>query len=280
MLAGFLGVLAILRRGRAQTRRTDWPVNFAHRGDSLRAPENTLEAFRKGVESGAGGLELDVHMTRDGQIVVVHDSTVDRTTDGSGAVRKMTLAELRAFDAGYRFGGPSYPYRGRKLKVPTLAEVLREFPDSAVNLEIKESQPGVEAAVLRTIEEAGAEDRTLVASARHRVIERFRRISKGRILTAASRREIEIFYLLSRLRLEGILRPAYEALQVPIRYQGTTVVTPRFVEAAHAKGVRVDVWTVDDPAEMRHLLDLGADVVMTNRPEALSEVLRERGRLS
>lgn len=120
------------RRGagtRASTR--DWPVNFAHRGASGLAPENTLEAFRIGVEAGARGLELDAHMTLDGEVVVLHDPTVDRTTDGSGAVAEMPLADLRRLDAGYRFspdGGSSYPYRGRGLRIPTLAEVYDEFP--------------------------------------------------------------------------------------------------------------------------------------------------------
>ena len=280
-IAGLAGVLAALtlRRGEARSVRVDWPTNFAHRGASARAPENTLESFRLAVEAGAGGLELDVHMTLDGEIVVIHDPTVDRTTNGSGAVARMTLDGIRGLDAGYRFspdGGSTYPYRGRGLRVPTLAEVYEEFPDSPVNIEIKEAQPGVEEAVLEVIREAGAVGRTLVASNRHGVVRRFRRISGGRILTAASRREIARFYLLSRLRLERLYRPAYDALQVPLDHRGTRVVTPRFLEAAHARGVRVDVWTINDPDEMRRLLDLGADGVMTDRPEELAGVLTER----
>ena len=280
-IAGLAGVLAALtlRRGEARSVRVDWPTNFAHRGASARAPENTLESFRLAVEAGAGGLELDVHMTLDGEIVVIHDPTVDRTTNGSGAVARMTLDEIRGLDAGYRFspdGGSTYPYRGRGLRVPTLAEVYEEFPDPPVNIEIKEAQPGVEEAVLEVIREAGAVGRTLVASNRHGVVRRFRRISGGRILTAASRREIARFYLLSRLRLERLYRPAYDALQVPLDHRGTRVVTPRFLEAAHARGVRVDVWTINDPDEMRRLLDLGADGVMTDRPEELAGVLGER----
>ncbi len=281
--AGLAGILAAvaLRRGEARTGKVDWPANFAHRGASARAPENTLEAFRLGVEAGAGGLELDVHMTLDGEIVVIHDPTVDRTTDGSGAVARMTLEEIRTLDAGYRFspdGGSTYPYRGRGLRVPRLAEVYEEFPDSPVNIAIKGAQPGVEEAVLRVIREAGAAGRTLVASKLHGVVRRFRRISGGRIPTAASRREIARFYLLSRLRLERLYRPAYDALQVPPEYLGTRVVTPRFIEAAHARGLWVDVWTINDPEEMRRLLDLGADGVMTDRPEELADVLGERER--
>jgi len=281
VLVGLAGLLAasVLRKGEARTFKRDWPTNLAHRGASARAPENTLEAFRLAVDAGAGGLELDVHMTRDGRVVVIHDPTTDRTTNGSGTVREMTLEEVDALDAGYRFSpdGASYPYRGRGLRVPTLDEVYEEFPGTPVNIEIKEPRKGVEEAVFRVIKEAGAEDRTIVASQRHAVIERFRRVSGGEVPTAASRREIGAFYLLSRLRLEELARPAYDALQVPQYYRGRTVVTRRFVEAAHARGVRVDVWTINDPREMRRLLDLGADTIMTDRPGVLAQVLEERG---
>ncbi len=273
-----LSLAVIVLRKKSETRaiRSDWPLNFAHRGASARAPENTLEAFRLAMEAGAGGLELDVHMSSDGEVVVIHDATVDRTTDGSGAVAGMTLDELRGLDAGYSFspdGGQTFPYRGRGVGIPTLAEVYEEFPATYVNIEMKEAQPGVEEAVMEVIREAGAEERTLVVSNRHGVVRRFRRLCGDLILTGASRREIRDFYLLSRLRLEGSSRPPYDALQVPLDYRGIPLVTPRFLEAAHSRGVRVDVWTINDPGEMRRLLDLGVDVIMTDRPEALTGVL-------
>src|SRR5918911_3284289 len=140
-------VALILRKGRKWPVRGAWPVNLAHRGASALAPENTIEAFRLALEAGAGGLELDVHMTRDGHIVVIHDATVDRTTNGSGAVSEMTFDELRRFDAGHNFspdGGPTRPYRGRGVRVPTLGEVLEEFPGVAVNIDLKDGPPGIE----------------------------------------------------------------------------------------------------------------------------------------
>ncbi len=259
----------------------DWPVNFAHRGASARAPENTLEAFRLAVEAGAGGLELDVHMTLDKEIVVIHDATVERTTDGSGVVAEMKLDELRALDAGYRFspdGGRTHPYRGQGLRIPTLAQVYEQFPAVCVNVDIKEPQPGAEEAVMRVIRDARAEGRSLVVSGDHAVVRRFRRVSGGRISTGASRLETGAFYLLSRLRLErlGLGRPACDALQVPVEHKGVTLVTPRFLRAAHSRGVRVDAWTINEPGEMRRLLDLGVDVIMTDRPQTLASVLQER----
>jgi glycerophosphoryl diester phosphodiesterase len=277
VLSGAFVAVTLLKRERRTAGRL-WPVNFAHRGASARAPENTLEAFRLAVEAGAGGLELDVRMTRGGEVVVIHDATVDRVTDGSGAVAGMTLDEVRCFDAGYSFspdGGRTFPYRGRAVRIPTLAEVYEEFPDIYVNADIKEAQPEAEEAVLSVIKDA-AEGRTLVASTDHAVLRRFRKVSGGHISTGASRREIAAFYVLSRLHLEALVSPAYEALQVPVEHRGIKLVTPRFVRAAHSRGVRVDVWTINDVAEMNQLLDLGVDVIMTDRPEVLESLLRER----
>jgi len=281
-LAGLAFVVLLgLRKERQSVAGRGWPVNLAHRGASASAPENTLEAFRLAVESGAGGLELDVHLTRDGHVVVIHDPTLNRTTDGSGAVANMTLEELRESDAGHNFSldsGNALSYRGLGLRIPTLAEVLREFPGVAVNIDMKADRPGIEAAVLDVLREADAERRALVVSSRRSAVRRFRRISGGRISTGASRWETGVFYLLSNLRLGRLLRPAYDALQVPVRHRGIPLVTRRFVISAHERNVRVDAWTINEADEMRRLLDLGVDVILTDLPETLAEVLRESGR--
>jgi glycerophosphoryl diester phosphodiesterase len=279
VLACFVA-LALRNRG-SRTIDSGWPVNLAHRGASALAPENTMEAFRIAVEAGAGGLELDVHLTSDGHVVVIHDATVERTTNGTGSVAEMTIDELQGLDAGHNFGpdaGRTRPYAGRGVRVPTLAEVLQEFPGVAVNIDMKEGREGIEAAVLHVLREAGAEGRALVVSSRHGVLRRFRKISGGSVSTGASRWETGVFYILSRLHLERLIRPTYDALQVPLRHRGIPLVTRRFVEAAHARGVRVDVWTIDQADEMRRLLDLGADAIMTDIPETLEGVLRERER--
>lgn len=277
VLVGFLTKIS-LRSSQKVERNTGWPVGLAHRGASARAPENTLEAYRLAVESGIGGLELDVHMTRDGGIVVMHDDDVGRCTDGAGLIREKSLDEVKSLDAGYRFsrdGGRTFPYRGQGLQIPTLDEVFQQFPDTPINLDIKEDQAGIEEAVLQIIERNNAEGRIFVASQDQRVIRRFRKLSGGRIPTSSSQFEVGVFLALSRLGLERLLRPAYAALQVPTSYRGIEIVTPRFVEAAHNLRVRVDVWTVDDPEEMKRLLDLGVDVIMANRPEVLVEVLEQ-----
>ena len=272
-------VLLGLRRERQSVAGRGWPVNLAHRGASAHAPENTMEAFRLAVETGAGGLELDVHLSRDGHFVVIHDPTLDRTTDGTGAVARMTLDELRGLDAGYNFspdGGETLPYRGLNLCIPTLAEVLREFPGVAVNIDMKADVPGIEAALLKVLGEADAEERVLVVSSRYRAVRRFRRISGGRVSTGSSRLEVGVFFLFSNLRLERLLRLAFDALQVPIRHRGIPLVTRRFVQAAHNSNVRVDAWTINEAGEMRRLLDLGVDAIMTDQPETLADVLKRR----
>ena len=216
LLGALAGVLAGLYLGRRGGRNDlalkpkDWPVNIAHRGGAEIAPENTLEGFREGLRVGAGVLELDVHTTADGYVVVIHDATVDCTTDSTGAVREMTLAELKRLDAGYRFTrdeGRTFPYRGEGIRIPTLEEVYDEFNEVPINVEIKGERPGIEEAVWRVIEAAGAGVRTLVVSESTPTTRRFREASGGRVATASSSLELISFYLLSRLGLSSLARP-------------------------------------------------------------------------
>jgi len=257
------------------------PLAFAHRGGSLLWPENTMLAFRGAVEMGYRYLETDLHATRDGALVLIHDDTLERTTDGSGPVWEHTLAELKRFDAGYHFspdGGRTYPCRGQGVTVPTLEGVLEAFPEVRLNVEIKQESPPAVQAVVDFIEKRGLQDRLLVASFRDRVVWEFRRRSGGHVATSAARGEARLFWLASRLRLERFLRVPYDALQVPARYGSRTVVDRRFVEAAHRRGLQVHVWTVDEPEEMRWLLGLGVDGLMSDRPDLLLEVVGLPGR--
>jgi glycerophosphoryl diester phosphodiesterase len=280
-LASALAMVAVGRYlGRRQPgARTPqgWAVNFAHRGGAKIVPENTLEGFREGLRAGAGVLELDVHTTADGTVVVIHDETVDRTTDGSGAVHEMTLPEVKRLDAGYRFtpdGCKTYPYRGKGVSIPTMEEVYREFTDVPINVEIKGKRPGIEEALWRIIEGAGAEERTLVVSEDSGTIRRFREASDRKVATASSRLELILFWLLGRLHLGGLSKPSYQALQGPDTYKGLRIVTPELVRGAHEQGLRVDVWTIDHEPDMRRLLGFGVDGIMTDRPDILARVLR------
>jgi glycerophosphoryl diester phosphodiesterase len=280
-LASALAMVAVgryLGRRRPGARTPQgWAVNFAHRGGAKIVPENTLEGFSEGLQAGAGVLELDVHTTADGTVVVIHDETVDRTTDGSGAVHEMALPEVKRLDAGYRFtpdGGKTYPYRGKGVSIPTMEEVYRKFTDVPINIEIKGKRPGIEEALWRIIEGAGAEERTLVVSEDSGTIRRFREASERKVATASSRLELILFWLLGRLHLGGLSKPSYQALQGPDTYKGLRIVTPELVRGAHEQGLRVDVWTIDHEPDMRRLLGFGVDGIMTDRPDILARVLR------
>jgi glycerophosphoryl diester phosphodiesterase len=170
-----------------------WPVNFAHRGGAKVVPENTIEGFREGFAMGGGVVECDVHASAEGTIVVIHDAVLDRTTDGSGPVAQKTVPELQSLDAAYCFstdGCLTFPWRGKGVKIPTLEALYQAFPDAPFNIEIKGRRSGIEEAVFRQIEAAGAMERTLVVSDSRGTISRFRRVSQGKVATASSTVEL------------------------------------------------------------------------------------------
>lgn len=236
-----------------------------------------MPAFEGAVGLGYRYLETDVHATRDGVLVTIHDGTLERTTDGSGPVSALTLEEIKRLDAGYRFspdGGRTFPFRGRGITVPTLAEVAEAFPDVRLNVEAKQKDPPIVGTLGSFIQEGGLHDRILVASFHDAVIKEFRRRMGEPVATAAATWEVVRFWVASRLGVTRWLRLPYHALQVPPRQGRLTVVDGRFVRAAHRRGLQVHVWTVDEPEEMRRLLDLGVDGLMSDRPDLLLEVLR------
>jgi glycerophosphoryl diester phosphodiesterase len=253
------------------------PLAFAHRGGGKLWPENTMVAFQGAVQLGCRYLETDLRTTRDGVLVTIHDETLDRISDGSGPVHALTLAELKRLDAGYRFspdGGQTFPFRGKEVTVPTLAEVAQAFPDICLNLEIKQKEPSLVEALVTFIEEQDAHDRILVGSFHDRMLKEFRRRTGGRVATSAASWEARLFWLASRLGLTRFLRLPYDALQVPPRQGPLRVVDRRFVQAAHRLGIQVHVWTVDESEEMRRLLNLAVDGLMSDRPDLLLDVLR------
>jgi glycerophosphoryl diester phosphodiesterase len=255
----------------------DRPLAFAHRGGGKLWPENTMAAFQGAVQLGCRYLETDLRTTRDGVMVTIHDETLDRTSNGSGPVHALTLAELKRIDAGYRFspdGGQSFPFRGKGITVPTLAEVTQALPDICLNLDIKQKEPSLVEALVTFIEEQDALDRILVGSFHDRMLKEFRQRTGGRVATSAASWEARLFWLASRLGLTRFLRPAYDALQVPGRRGFLPVVDRRFVQAAHRLGIQVHVWTVDDSEEMHRILNLGVDGLMSDRPDLLLDVLR------
>jgi len=242
-------------------------VVYAHRGGAKLRPENTLMAFDHGLSLGADGLEFDVHLSRDGVVVVHHDTTLDRTTNGSGPVAARTADELAALDAGYHFDG----YRGQAGGVPRLEDVLRRYPVPTI-IELKVNEPELAHRTIDAVRAAHAVDRIALGSFGMRVL-RAARLYEPRIRTGSSREETRLALYRSWVRWP-VRQPAWQEYQVPETAGSTRVVSERFVRDAHAAGLPVKVWTVDDPHDMRRLLSWGVDAIISDRPDIAVRVLR------
>jgi glycerophosphoryl diester phosphodiesterase len=248
---------------------------MAHRGGRDLWPENTLYAFEGAVALGVDVLEMDLHSTKDGVIVVMHDKTVDRTTDGEGPIQDFTWDELRLLDAGYHWSeddGQTFPYRGQGITIPTLEQVLSSFPDMRLNIEIKQSEPSIVDAVCELILDYQMQDMVLVASFNTDTIQEFRQAC-SEVASTAGEGEVRLLYVLSLLYLGRLYSPPAEAVQVP-EYRGNIhVLTPRFVSAAHNRGMQVHVWTVNQADDMERFIEMDVDGIITDRPDLLFDVL-------
>ncbi|WP_446724942.1 glycerophosphodiester phosphodiesterase [Nocardioides lacus] len=245
---------------------------FAHRGGAyhpeIEGLENTLAAFEHAVALGYTHLETDVHVTRDGALLAFHDDVLDRVTDSTGSILDLTLQEVR----GARIAGDH--------QVPTLAELFDAFPDASFNIDLKSDGAGP--ALARFLDERGAHERVVVGSFGGRRLRAFRRLTGGKVATSAHPAEVAAYLLSPSLRLARLaIGDDFVAFQVPhrriVRGRVLPIVTRRFVERAHRAGKQVHVWTIDDPEEMRELLDLGVDGLMTDRTDLLRDVLAARG---
>ncbi|HEX6748562.1 MAG TPA: glycerophosphodiester phosphodiesterase [Longimicrobium sp.] len=271
----------ILRRGGSRPGHrylAGAPLLIAHRGGSALAPENTLAAFRRALGWWrADLLEIDVQPTRDGDAVVIHDPTVDRTTDGQGHVSSFTAGELRRLDAGFRFtpdGGATFPFRGRGVHLSTLREVLEALPHARVNVEIKDAR--AQQAVWDTVHELHAVHRVLIAAGDRNNRARFRSYAGP---VSAGAQDMYAFYGLHLARASALWSPTVDAFQMPEERGGRQVLTPRMLADLQSRSVAVHVWTIDETRDMRRLLEWGVDGIVTDRPDRLARLLHEmRGR--
>ena len=269
-------------------------IAYAHQGGAWEAPSSTLHAIASALEAGATGIELDVHATADGRLVVGHDPTVDRTTDHTGAIAELTYDELVELDNAYWWtpgadvspglASDQYPFRGRAPKdhrfgIALLEEVLEEFPGVVLNLDIKQTAPVVapyEEALAALLRRFGRVDDVIVASFLDAATDVFSTFAPD-IPTSAGTVAVAAFY--QAVQAGQTPEPLrHVALQVPARFGETTLVDERFVDVAHQQGLAVHVWTIEEESEMRELCELGVDGVITDRPTALVGVLDELGR--
>ncbi len=250
----------------------------AHRGGTRLGPEGTLPVFRRAVEMGVDVLEMDVHPSADGRLVVFHDARVERTTDGTGRVDSLSLEQLKELDAGYRWrtDAGTYSYRGQGLRIPTLEEVFRAFPQQRLLVEIKSRKAEVARDLCASVRAHGMLEKVVVASFSGEVLQAFRDACP-QVATSASAGEVACYWLLHQVRLDGLYTADFQVFQLPERQRWFTLVDRRFVDRAHARNLPVQVWTVNRREQMERLLDLGVDGIMTDHPDLLLELLRKRG---
>jgi glycerophosphoryl diester phosphodiesterase len=252
-----------------------WQV-IAHQGGNHLRPGDTMLAFRNAVDLGVDVLEMDVHSTADGVLVVIHDRTVDRTTNGEGRVSDLTFDEIRTLDAAYHwpFGDDEgdRPFRGTGVTIPSLEEVLTAFPDMPMIIEIKQADPPIVETFGRMLVEHDRAGNTIVASFHAETMHAFRE-RFPQFATSGVQPEIVRFFVLSKILLGAAFRPEMEVFQVPESFGRLRVVRPRFVRVAHRRGITTQVWTVNEADDMERLLEVGVDGIMTDRPDLLLEVL-------
>ena len=262
------------------------PYIFAHQGGELLAPTNTMAAFA--MADSIGGidfLDIDVHMTRDGHLVGIHDDTVDRTTNGSGRVDSYTLAELQKLDAGYRFRDlqGEHSYRGKGVKIPALEEVFSAYAAKYyLHFEVKDAYPKdrpsqIEAKLWELIQRYQMEKRVIVASFQQDIVRRFNQLAQGQVVIGAGRSEVTRFVLAQNTYLPFLYRRYSHVLEIPLSSNGINLKKRALIERAHRLGMEVYYWTIDDVPTMKELIELGADGIFTNRPDLLKNVVEELG---
>ena len=255
---------------------------IAHQGGDGIWPGDTMYAFEKAVELGVDVLEMDAHITKDGEIVLMHDEKVDRTTNGTGLIEDLTLAELKGLDGAYQWsndGGKTFPYRGQGIQVPTLRELFEKVPEMRYVIEIKLTKNPIDKPLCDLIREMNMQEQVVVASFHDEAMAMFR-TTCPEVATSASRSDVTKFVILGKVFLSGWDSPHYQSLQVPwerSESKNIPIMTARFIREAHAKNLHVEPWTVDDPALMKQYLEWGVDGIMTDRPDVMMDVLREIG---
>ena len=259
----------------------DGVMVIAHQGGEWLRPSNTLVAFDHAMELGVDVLEMDIHQTQDGVIILMHDATVDRTTDGSGAIKEMSFDEIRALDAGYYWtddDGATYPYRGQGIQVPTLEELFQRYPDMRMNIEIKQETPSMVRPFCQLIHDYNMQDKLLVATFHKATVEEIHKNCPD-VITSMVEPEIQLFFGLNAVYLGALFQAPGTAFQVPTTSSlpiigEVDVITERFIRVAHSHNIQVHAWTINETAEMERLIALGVDGIITDRPDLLLEVTR------
>ncbi|MDF2178941.1 glycerophosphodiester phosphodiesterase [Aliiglaciecola sp. CAU 1673] len=250
-------------------------LNIAHQGGYLLWPSNTLYAFRNAVDLGVDMLEMDVHQSKDGHLVLMHDADVSRTTNGKGLLKEMTLLQIKALDAGFNhleaLPGADKAFRGKGIQVPTLEEIFNAFPHMPMTIEIKQRQPSIAQPLCQLVRKHQMQDKLIIGSFHQEALDEFRQHCPA-VATSMASSETSRFVILSKLGLSSLYSPKGAALQVPMHSGGIKVVSEKLLADAHAKGMKVHVWTINDPWDMQDLIRLGVDGIISDRPDYLVKI--------
>jgi len=255
----------------------DMPYVIAHQGGDGLRPGNTMRAFENAMTLGVDVLEMDVHASSDGELVLIHDTTLDRTTNGSGNVKDFTLRQIKALDAGFHWPhDPSdgHPFRNTGVQVPQLSEVLKAFPETRYIIEIKQFKPSIVQALCRTLGRFSVLDRTVVASTDADTMLDFREQCPG-VATSSYSSEITWFLAFHYTGLIDLYAPVSNVFQVPTHFKNYQLITESFVNNAKKQGVFIDAWTINKVATMRKLLEAGVSGIITDYPDRLLGLMDE-----
>ena len=259
----------------AAARRRNRPLVIGHRGAAGLCPENTLASIHRAAEVGADAVELDIRASAEGEPVMIHDATLERTTDGSGPVSERSLTELGQLDAGWHWhadDGESGRWRGQGLRIPTLETILRESPLPMV-LEIKQENPALAERVGNMIIDCDRQHDALVVSFSHIVMRDYRQ-RFPQLVTGSSVRELVWFQIFARLGLARLFPPPGQVLQSRWHWRGLDQVNSTMLRRAHALGLPMHVWTINETAQMRELWRRGVDGIITDYPQRLAQILQ------
>jgi glycerophosphoryl diester phosphodiesterase len=234
----------------------DGIIVMAHRGSMGYFPPNTLIAFEKSITLGVDALETDIQMTSDHVLVVRHDPTIEQTTDGTGKIEDISFEELKSYDAGYRWTNDSktFPFRDKGITIPSLQELFEAFPNTRINIDIKTANPLAVDLFCELITRYNREESICVGSFHDKQLKDFRRKCPN-IATAAGVNETRFFYLFNQFHLSKLYKPHAEVFQIPEYAEKYHLVTPSFVQAAHAHNIQVHVWTVNEINDMQRFIE-------------------------
>lgn len=249
------------------------PRVCAHRGDSHYFPENTIEAFISASRMSIDIIETDVHLTKDNKIVIWHDDTLERNTDGKGRIEDHTLEELLEYDAGYTFtkdGGKTFPFRGKGVKIMTLDEALKACPDERFNIDLKTNDTRIVDEYIKVIRDNKAEDRVCTASFHLNNLKTMRKKAPDMLTSITT---VEVAWLLFRLSVNALPKTFKRKIifQVPLQQGPVRIISEKFIKEMHKRGAIIMVWTINNTAQMDALFDMGVDTIMTDNPRLLIE---------